>query len=199
MSRPPLRDWHHSRDAGGKPSSAAIPNSADRRGSSGSHIRSDDKGVSCRWWAAWPTFGGGLSSMFITSARSSRRLPKWFSSPASMPIGPMNQVVMLTSYISPRRDLHRTSRTRMSCMGWAGCLSQRNRWSCKCPTLGIASGRSRCTTRARTRLASLGCNMAPNPVSTWSWGRTGKAKPPPALPAWCARPPTSPQLCRASS
>ena len=40
-----LRDWHHSRDAGGKPSSAASPNSADRRGSSGSRTRSDDKGV----------------------------------------------------------------------------------------------------------------------------------------------------------
>ena len=33
-------------------------------------------------WAAWPTSGDGLSSMSITSGRSSRRLPKQVSSAA---------------------------------------------------------------------------------------------------------------------
>ena len=40
--------------------------------------------------------------MFITSARRSRRLPKRVFLAGIMPIGPMNQVVMLTTYIDPR-------------------------------------------------------------------------------------------------
>ena len=176
--------------AGGKPSSATSPYSADRRGSSGPHTRTDDQGIRA---------AGGPHGLRLGVASRLCLQPADGAHEGSRNGSPRRHHANRSDESGRDADqLHRSSarpsspsRTRMSCTGWAGCLSQRNRWSFKCPTLVNVSGRSRCTTRARTRLASLGCNTAPSPVSTWSWGRTGKAKPPPALPAWCARPPSS--------
>ena len=67
-----------------------------------------------------------------------------------MPIGPMNEVGMLMTYIDagerfiadPNQDV---------VYGLGTCRSKRSRWSFRCQSLATVSGRSRCTTRAPTR------------------------------------------------
>ena len=77
-----LRDRHRSLDAGGKRSSAASPYSADRRGSSGPHTRSDDKGVCAdvgRMAYVW-----GWPLVYVYNQRTElTKAPETVSSPAS--------------------------------------------------------------------------------------------------------------------
>ena len=72
-----------------------------------------------------------------------------------MPIGPANQVMMLTNYIILPRPSS-PSRTKMSCTGWVGCL-RKEPVVMQVPICN-RFGPFRYTTRARTKLASLGCS-----------------------------------------
>ncbi len=117
----------------------------------------------------------------------------------AMPIAPMNQIGMLTGYISPGETF--IADPNQDVVYGLGYLSlEKEPEVLQVPDFGDrASGPSQCTTPGPIRSANLGCSTAPSPVSTWWWGLTGRAISLPASPAWRARPPTSPLPCRAYS
>jgi len=92
----------------------------------------------------------------------------------SVPLAPMNQVAMLTNYVSPG-ETSIADPNQDVVYGLGYLLSKKNPWSFRSLILVTAFGRSRCTTRGPTRSVNLACNTAPSPASTWWWGRTGKA------------------------
>ncbi len=133
----------------------------------------------------------GWPLVYVDNQRTAlTKAPKTALVAGVMPVGPMNQVVMLTNYVDPREKfIPIPNQDVVYGLGWLSLAEEPV--VLQVPDFGDRFWTFPVYDARTSESASLGCNTGPSPVSTWWWGRTGKAQPRTALPASCARPPTS--------